>query len=88
MDQVGVKAPGKPTNKIDLSLAKSAKLCFSGGNPRCSSTLGNRSPTEANPRRDEADDEEILDSARGKALPTKSDMFQISFPGSEITTVI
>ena len=52
MDQVGVNAPGKPTNKIDLSFAKSARLCFFGGNPMCSSTLGKLSPTEAaKPRR-------------------------------------
>lgn len=53
MDQVGVKAPGSPTKSIALSLAKSARLCFSGGNPRCRSTLGSMFPTEANPRRDE-----------------------------------
>lgn len=47
-----MNAPGKPINKIDLSFAKSAKLCFFGGNPWCSSTLGRLSPTEAaKPRR-------------------------------------
>ena len=35
-----------------LSLTKSARLCLSGGNPRCKSTLGSWSPTEAKPRSD------------------------------------
>jgi len=81
VDQVGVKAPGKPTNRIDLSLAKSAKLCFSGGNPRCNSTLGSWSPTDANPRRD-ADGaaanatilrERLLPIARRGILETKTE---------------
>jgi hypothetical protein len=50
VDQVGVKAPGRPTNKMDLCLANSAKLYFFGGKPRWSSTLGNLSPTEAKER--------------------------------------
>lgn len=49
--QVGVKAPGRPTTRIALFLAKSARLCFLGGNPKCRSTLGSWSPTDANERR-------------------------------------
>ena len=47
VDHVGVKAPGNPSNTIDLSRARSAKLCFCGGNPKCRSTEGSGSPTEA-----------------------------------------
>jgi len=42
-----VNAPGRPTRTIDLFLAKSARLYFLGGKPRCNSTLGNLSPTDA-----------------------------------------
>jgi hypothetical protein len=52
VDQVGVNAPGRPSNKIDLSLPKSAKLYFLGGKPKCRSTLGKASPTEAKPARE------------------------------------
>jgi len=48
---VGVKAPGSPTSKMDFLAAKSFKLCFLGGNPRCSSTSGMASPTDAKVRR-------------------------------------
>lgn len=50
MDQVGVKAPGRPTSKIFLSFAKSAILYFLGGKPWCNSTDGSWSPTDANER--------------------------------------
>lgn len=51
MDQVGVKAPGRPRRMMLLSLAKSARLYFLGGNPWCNSTDGSLSPTEAKDRR-------------------------------------
>jgi hypothetical protein len=50
VDQVGVKAPGRPTSKIFLSFAKSAILYFLGGKPWCNSTDGSWSPTDANER--------------------------------------
>jgi hypothetical protein len=52
VDQVGVKAPGRPTSKMDLSFANLARLYFLGGNPWCNSTDGKESPTDANERRD------------------------------------
>lgn len=47
MDQVGVKAPGRPSSTTFLSAQKSFTLIFLGGKPWWSSTEGIVSPTVA-----------------------------------------
>lgn len=45
MDQVGVKAPGRPTMTIVLPLQSVFNGTFSGGNPKSKLASGSVSPT-------------------------------------------